>query len=470
MIKSLRRIYPLYIVADVLAMAVGFYLPFFLKYHAAASFPRDLHPVNFREYSAAYLIWTIFLFLFFKRRNLFSTDRSLSIPKESFRVFISVCYSALLVSTVIFFAQYKFFSREVFLENAALLCILLSLWRAVKRIIVRQLIARGFHNINVLIAGATVAGRTFLAEIQKIPWLGFKVIGFLDDTHAGLVDGIPVVGTLSDFNVVAKKHFVEEIIIAIPSEEGAVSELMQKARDYGLAIRMIPEHFEERLPILDVSYLGVIPLLTYRERKYPPAALVLKRLLDFIGSLISLVLFAPLWMAIALLIKLDSEGSVLYVRERIGLKGRPFRFYKFRSMVKDADRLKPALLGKNEVKDGIIFKIKKDPRITPVGRLLRKYSLDEIPQLLNVLKGDMSLVGPRPPLPEEVGCYSHLYMDRLSVRPGITGLSQIKGRSKLTFRQWVKWDLWYVNNWTFGLDLKILWWTLPAVIKGRGAY
>jgi lipopolysaccharide/colanic/teichoic acid biosynthesis glycosyltransferase len=139
-------------------------------------------------------------------------------------------------------------------------------------------------------------------------------------------------------------------------------------------------------------------------------------------------------------------------------------------MTKDAEELKPALLEKNEVKDGIIFKIKKDPRITGLGAFLRRSSIDELPQLFNVLKGEMSLVGPRPPTPDEVEKYNHFHMDRLSIRPGITGLSQIRARSKLTFRRWVKWDLWYVNNWSFRLDLQILWWTIPAVINGEGAY
>jgi len=139
-------------------------------------------------------------------------------------------------------------------------------------------------------------------------------------------------------------------------------------------------------------------------------------------------------------------------------------------MIKDADKLKGQLLEKNEVCDGIIFKIKKDPRVTRTGRFLRRYSLDELPQLFNVLKGDMSLIGPRPPTIDEVQKYTYLQMQRLSVRPGITGLSQVKGRSTLTFRRWVKWDLWYVNNWSFGLDLRILWWTVPVVFKGQGAY
>ncbi|MDD5016024.1 MAG: exopolysaccharide biosynthesis polyprenyl glycosylphosphotransferase, partial [Atribacterota bacterium] len=208
----------------------------------------------------------------------------------------------------------------------------------------------------------------------------------------------------------------------------------------------------------------------YKERKHHPAELFLKRSFDFVVSLFLLILLSPLFLIIAILIKIDSPGPVFYTQKRVGIKGNFFNLYKFRSMIEGAEELKAALLEKNEIKDGIIFKIKNDPRITKLGIFIRKNSLDELPQLVNVLKGNMSLVGPRPAMPEEVGKYNHFQMDRLSIRPGITGLSQIKGRSDLTFRKWVKWDLWYINNWSFMLDLKILWRTIPVVFKRKGAY
>jgi len=187
-------------------------------------------------------------------------------------------------------------------------------------------------------------------------------------------------------------------------------------------------------------------------------------------SAILLLLLLPIFLVIAVLIRLDSPGPVFFNRPRVGMKGRIFTFYKFRSMVKEAEALKPTLLSDNEVKDGVIFKIRRDPRVTRIGKFLRRFSLDELPQLLNVLKGDMSLVGPRPPLPDEVKEYSPSQMQRLSIRPGITGLSQVRGRSSLTFRRWVKWDLWYVNNWSFWLDIRILLWTVSVVLRGEGAY
>jgi exopolysaccharide biosynthesis polyprenyl glycosylphosphotransferase len=417
-----------------------------------------------------FFLWSIFIVISFKRRKLYATNRGLSIPKELFRVIISILYTGILISTVIFFAQYKFFSRMVFLVSLGLLCMLLSAWRIIKRLILRRLLRKGFHNIRILIAGAGKIGKIVLEEVIKNPWLGFKVVGFLDDVKNGAIDNVPIVGKLKDFPVIVKKLFIDELVITIPSEKQAVSELIRQAKSLLLGVRVVPENFEEPVPTLDISYLGIMPLLTYKERKHHPAEFIFKRLFDFIISLTLLLVLSPSFFIISLLIKLDSEGRIFYIQKRIGLKGKIFNFYKFRSMIKDADKLKPQLLERNEVKDGVIFKIKEDPRITPIGRLIRRYSLDELPQLFNVLKGDMSLVGPRPPTSDEVDKYNHLHMDRLSIKPGITGLAQIKGRSELTFRKWVKWDLWYINNWSFGLDLAILWWTVPTVIKGKGAY
>lgn len=470
MLKSFRKIYPIYVLVDILLMGIAFYLPFYIKYHTAGGLLREAQTINFREYNATYLIWAIFIFLFFKRRNLFSTDRGLTIFKETFRVCINVIYSALLISTTIFFAQYKFFSREVFLENTVLLCLLLSVWRITKRIILRKLIAQGFHTINVLIIGAERLGRIVLNEIRRTPWLGLRVVGFLDESKKGEVDQCPILGAPGDFEEVARKHFVDEVIITRVHHEQFLTELINAAKDLSVGVREVPPNFEEALSIMQVVYLGPIPLITYKRNQLHPSEMFFKKLFDFIASLILLVLTAPLFGLLALLVKLDSPGPALYVTKRVGLRGRVFNFYKFRSMVSGADKLKSSLNAHNEVKDGVIFKMKKDPRITGVGRFLRRYSLDELPQLLNVLMGDMSLVGPRPPLPEETEQYHYRHLERLSIKPGITGLSQVKGRSDLSFYRWVKWDLWYVAHWSFGLDLKILWWTIPAVLKGKGAY
>ena len=196
----------------------------------------------------------------------------------------------------------------------------------------------------------------------------------------------------------------------------------------------------------------------------------LKISLDLLGSLILLILFSPLFVATALAIYLTDPGDIFYVAHRIGLNGKPFGFIKFRSMYMNADRMKDQLLGKNESADGVIFKMKNDPRVTKVGRIIRRFSIDELPQLINVLKGDMSLVGPRPPLPREVAEYTLEDRKRLHVKPGITCLWQIKGRSDIPFTQQVQLDLEYIGSRSLLSDFVILLKTIPAVISGRGAY
>jgi len=380
-----------------------------------------------------------------------------------------VLYTAILVGSVVFLSQYKFFSRKVFFESFFMFCFFLSGWRTVKRIFVRKMIANGYHNINVLVIGAGKMGRLVLEGIRKIPWWGFKVVGFLDDNVKDEVEGIPIIGKIEDFMIVLKKHFVDEIIITIPSEKGMVSRIIKEAKNHRVGVRVVPNSFEEPLAISEVDYLGIVPLLTYRSRRKHPTEFFLKRSLDLIVSLMLLIVFSPLFLILAVLIKLDSRGPIFYTQERVGLKGKIFKLFKFRSMIQDADRLKDALAGANEIKDGALFKIRNDPRVTRAGAFLRRYSLDEIPQLYNVLKGDMSLVGPRPPTSDEVRQYDHSHMHRLSIRPGMTGLSQVRGRDALSFKKWVKWDVWYINNWSVGLDIKILWWTVPEVLSGGGA-
>jgi len=465
MLKALRRIYPIYLIVDVLIIALCFAAAYILRYNSPENLFSDISFPNLQGYMFVFTLWTLFIVISFRRRNLYTTDRSLNIPKETFRVVISVAYTGILIGTIIFFAQYKFFSRQVFLHSFLSISFFLSTWRVIKRVILRKMISRGYHNINVLIVGLGRVGRIVLDEIRKAPWSGLRVVGYLDDRVKEDAGGVSCVGGLEDFSVAVKKHFV-----TIPSEKKAVSELIKQAREMRLGVRVVPENFEEPLPVLNINYLGVIPLLTYKERRHHPAEFILKRVFDFFVALVFLAIFFPVFIVIAAAIKMDSKGPVFYVQKRVGFKGKIFNFFKFRSMSEDADKLKKGLTEKNEVRDGVIFKIKDDPRITQVGKFIRRYSLDELPQLFNVFKGDMSLVGPRPPLAGEVEQYSHIHMQRLAIRPGMTGLSQVKGRSDLTFKNWVKWDLWYISNWSFGFDLQILWWTLPAVLAGKGAY
>jgi exopolysaccharide biosynthesis polyprenyl glycosylphosphotransferase len=226
--------------------------------------------------------------------------------------------------------------------------------------------------------------------------------------------------------------------------------------------------FPHRLARMELTKVGGGAMLTFTTTPREDWALSVKRTMDVVGSLMFMVMFSWLYTIIAVLVKTTSKGPVFYTQDRVGLRGRKFKFYKFRSMCIDADAKKHELKQLNEM-DGPVFKIKNDPRVTRVGRFIRKFSLDELPQMWNVFKGDMSLVGPRPPIPSEVEKYETWARRRLSIRPGLTCLWQVEGRNGITFQRWMELDLAYIDNWSLGLDLKILLKTVPAVLGGRGA-
>jgi len=470
MIKSFRKTQPVYIFIDLLFVFISFSASYVFRYNSIRTVFSEFEKPFWSGYCFIFIFWYVLILIAFKRRRLYSTDRGISIFKEFSMVIGRLFFVSLMVGSVVFFAQYKFFSRFIFFASFFLLCIFLGGWRIIKRLILKKLITEGFHNINILVVGINKISEMVMEEIKNQPQWGFNVVGFLDERGNNIETGPPVLGRLEDFCNVAKKYFVDEVILTISPTRPSAEILVEQAKKMELGVRFVPEHLEQPLPIIDLSYLGIIPLLTYRTRVVHPSESVAKKILDF-SLAISLVvlLFIP-GIIIAILIKIDSSGPVFCVQKRAGVKGRLFNFYKFRSMIKEAETLKYELTEKNDSKDNIMFKIKDDPRITRVGRFLRKYSLDELPQFFNVLKGDISLVGPRPPLPFEVEKYGFSDMERLSIKPGITGLSQIRGRSDLSFSRWVKWDLWYINNWSFWLDIKIILATIPVVLKGKGAY
>lgn len=459
-----RRIHFFYLIIDILLVAVSFYLPY--KYNPALV-PQNIS--GFKLYFPVFALWGISLIFLLNNHNLYTTDRSLSILAEWWLVLKCVLFSSILAALFIFVLKIEIFSRLVFLEAIFLLAFSLCIWRAAKRVYVRDLIQRGYFNQNILIVGSGRVGAMVSEEIQNNPYLGLKIIGFLDDTRTGQVGDFKVLGKIKDLEAIVKRDFIDEVYITIPSERKVTSEVLLQAIKLGKTVRIAVERFDLPYRQIGLNYVGFMPLITYFERGLHGTEQTIKRLFDVMGAGMILILLSPLFLIIALLVKLENPGQVFYVSLRCGKKGRIFNFYKFRSMVNNADNYKEYLRPHSEVR-GPIFKIKKDPRITRLGRLLRRYSLDELPQLINVLKGDMSLVGPRPFPIDESQKLEDKHMPRLNIKPGITGLAQIRGRSDLSFEHWARWDLWYINNWSFGLDLKILWWTIPAVLKGKGAY
>jgi exopolysaccharide biosynthesis polyprenyl glycosylphosphotransferase len=468
MYRDRKYLHIAYLIVDILLAILSFYLPYFLKYN------RNFISINlpyFRDYSLLFFLWGLSLIFFLNNHLLYSTDRSLTIPKETWRVIKCVAFSSVLAGLAIFFIQMKIFSRLVFGLTSLLLIFNLSVWRVIKRVLIRYRIAKGYYNINVLIVGAGLAGYALAEEIKNHPYLGLKIVGFIDDdAKTGKVLNYDILGKVNELEHLVQQYFVDEIYVSIPSERKVVSGIMTLGKKMNKTVRVVADNFASSFTQMRLNYIGFIPLIRYIDGGLHGTEMIIKRFVDVIIVGVGLIIIAPLFALIAFLIKLDSPGPIFYISKRCGRKGEIFDFYKFRSMVMDAEHYKEVLRDRNEARGGVIFKIKNDPRITSIGNILRKYSLDELPQLINVLKGNMSLVGPRPFPVEESKKMQFKHIPRLNIRPGITGLAQIRGRSNLAFDHWVKWDLWYINNWSFGLDLLILLWTVPAVLKRKGAY
>lgn len=464
MYQDRKKIRVIYLIIDLFLISLSFYLPYKLNPGLV-----PLGSLGLRAYGPVFAFWGIVLIFLLNNYRLYFTDRSLSIIQEWWMVCKCILFSCFLAGLFIFGLKIDIFSRLVFIESTFLLLFSISVWRTLKRIYVRRLIRKGYSNYNVLIVGAGRIGLELIEQIRNNPYLGIKVIGFLDDVKTAEIDGYKILGKISDLEEVVKRYFIDEIYVTIPSERRVISDIILKGTKLEKTIRIVAEHFDLPFRKIKLNYIGFMPLITYSQAQPHGTERFIKRFLDVLISGAGLIVLFPLFLIIAFLIKLDSPGPVFYISRRCGKKGKIFNFYKFRSMINDADRVKELLKDKSEV-DGPIFKIRQDPRITKLGRFLRKYSLDELPQLINVLKGDMSLVGTRPFPVEESERIENKYISRLNIKPGITGLAQINGRSDLPFRRWVRWDNWYINNWSLGLDLKILWWTMPAILKGKGAY
>ena len=328
----------------------------------------------------------------------------------------------------------------------------------------RQAERSGGEVRNVLIVGAGAVGRRVASHVEAHPEAGRRVYGFLDNERP-LGNG--VVGRVGDLGRLARTRFVDEVILAAPHNRNLTLQVLREARRLRLDVEMVPELFGCKPAGNEVERVGDLPVICLHAERLPAVGLAFKRLVDVVGALFALSLLSPLLAVISGLIRLDSRGPVLYSALRAGRKARPFRCYKFRTMVNNADELKNNLRRQNQ-RSGPFFKIPDDPRITRLGRLLRRYSLDELPQLWNVLKGDMSLVGPRPHPLDDFAAYEIEHLSRLDVTPGITGLWQVIARRDPSFQRGMELDREYIRTWSLGTDMRILLRTVLAVVQGSG--
>ncbi len=324
---------------------------------------------------------------------------------------------------------------------------------------------------QAVIVGTGRQAQRMADRILDSPDIDTLLIGFLDyhKDYLWRYRDVPLIGRPEELEQLVSTCQIDALIVAVePEDLVRTRPLFELAEKMGVTICFIPEPFQPKVARMRPGFLCGLPTVIYRAVPEDQSLLLLKSIIDRVGALIGLIIAAPLMLVTALAIKLDSRGPVFFKQERSGLNGKTFKLYKFRTMCVDAEEKKELLKDKNEM-SGPVFKIAADPRVTRIGRFLRKYSIDEVPQFINVLRGEMSLVGPRPPVPKEVAEYDPWQHRKLSVKPGVTCLWQVNGRNRIDFEDWMRLDLEYIDNWSLWLDAKILARTIPAVIKGSGS-
>jgi exopolysaccharide biosynthesis polyprenyl glycosylphosphotransferase len=417
-------------------------------------------------------IWTVLL----RRWQAYASFRITSFVSEVFTIAKTVTVGGLLIGTIAFASKSSYISRSFILTFILVNFVLLVSERFFVRAAAWFVRKRGYNTRNVLIVGTDEMARDIAERIKNFNhhW-GLRILGFVGENGGAppvncLLDDWPVMGNLRDLESIVKRESVDEVIFAVPAKRlEALEDTLLMLEDYGINARIVANIFPHVIAKLHLEELETVPLLTFTTTPTDTGALMVKRFFDLaMGTVVFLTSF-PIMLVTAVLIKATSPGPVLFKQIRSGLYGRTFTLYKFRSMFMDAEERKKELTSLNEM-EGPVFKIRNDPRVTPVGRFIRKTSIDELPQLWNVLNGDMSLVGPRPPLPEEVAQYDRWQRRRLSMRPGLTCLWQISGRNNVRkFDDWVKMDLLYIDTWSLRLDMEIFLKTIPVVLFRKGA-
>jgi exopolysaccharide biosynthesis polyprenyl glycosylphosphotransferase len=463
------------VLCDVVLINASMFIAYWMRYEL--QWLRDVseaHPLS------SYIPWSIFLTLLMlltlRLDRAYRDWRGRSWLDHMYRIVNAAAKSVVILFATTFaldiFLPVRY-SRALFLEAGIAVALLLGLARIVQNRVESALRTRGIGATRIVIVGAGEVGRTIMRTVVAQPGLGYNVIGFVDDNPdkgqtdigrfraLGSIDALP--GLIEDLAV-------DEVIITLPwMYHRRIMSVVRECERRDVSARIVPDLFQMSLSQVSVGDIGGVPLVGVREVGFSRGALAAKRVVDLVGSSLMLVFGAPILGLIALLVWLDSGRPVVFRQTRVGTEGRLFEIYKFRTMQQGAEADQERLRDLDEI-EGAMFKIRNDPRITRVGKLLRRTSLDELPQLLNVLRGEMSLVGPRPPTPNEVEHYEEWQKRRLQGRPGLTGLWQVSGRSLLSFDETALLDIFYIENWSLWLDFKIVLRTIPTVLLGDGAY
>ena len=428
-------------------------------------------------------------------QRVYRLQGAFSYTREAIKIFKAVAVGSLLTIAVAFlfrggFAYRDFsYSRGVFLLDFALALFAFAAFHLALRRVQTLFRERDINLIPTLILGGGAEAEQTVRELQSRPDLGYRVVGIVatedfttePQRHReknAEKNSLSIIGNISDLPLLVQQLAIQEVIITDNglSHEVLFEAMMKIGRRQRVEFRLAPSVFNLLPQKTEVEQIGVLPMVRLFREPLSDAERFVKRASDILISLVALIVLAPVWILISILIRLDSPGAILFRQERVGMDGRIFLCFKFRTMHADADEsihreaYRKNIAGEiDSTAEPVFGKVRNDPRITRVGRWLRRSSLDELPQLLNVLLGDMSIVGARPPIPYEVEEYELWHRRRLDMKPGITGLWQVSGRNRLTFEEMVKLDLYYIENWSLWLDLKIILLTLPAVLRGDGA-
>ncbi len=463
------------VINDIIFLGIAFYLSFYLRFNTGILAERQeiyFIETNYLFYSVIFIISAIFIFLLYR---LYNWD---NIYKGS--GYYSRIVKGIIINIIVIILSGYIFELFTFSRKWILLLFILSLvFIYISRLLIDIITIRLLRRIKItsgtIIIGIGENSKRIEDSFKKYSLEDDKILGYVEDKKRLDEDkkyssNFNILGHLEDLREIIYKHKIQRIIISGPEYKYfELLEMLEKLKGIDVSVLVFPGFFEFSIKRMNMREIAGIPLMQVTNIGFFGINLFLKNFIDyFLGGLI-FIFFIPVYLIVGLAIKLDSKGTVFYQQERYTKDSKTFYMYKFRSMYVDADQRLKELEEYNEA-DGPMFKMKNDPRITKVGRFIRRFSIDELPQIINVMKGELSLVGPRPPLPKEVEQYEDWQHKRMNVKQGITGLWQVSGRSELSFEEMARLDLYYIQNWSIEMDIKILLRTIPTVLFGKGAY
>lgn len=459
------------IMLDIMALSGAFTIAYYLRHTAGA-----VGELNDYDWLLFFAIPTWFILL--SHYKVYDSLRVRSIFQIGLALAKVHAVGGVFLASIIFMFDPHTYSRILFVQFILISFILMSLCKIVVKFVLGTLRRKGFNYRNILIIGTGQSAMRICELISDRQAWGLQIVGLIavpdgngSDSNSTANAHFPVIGSVNDVIPICKERVVDDVVIALDKDMHCdLDPIIQELQNLGLTVRIVIDYLAPDSLKTEISlFNNEIPMLTYCNFSLNSNQLLMKRCLDLVGAFVGLLLTALMLPFIALAIKLDSPGPIFFGQPRVRENGRSFICWKFRTMSADAESQKQQLMALNEM-NGAMFKIKDDPRVTRIGKFMRKSSLDEFPQFWNVLLGEMSIVGTRPPTPSEVDTYENWHRKRISIKPGITGLWQVSGRNLIqNFDDVVRLDIRYIENWSLSLDLKIILQTLWVVVAGRGS-